>query len=176
MSGIHEIVLAGSGGQGLVLMATFLGQACLAEGYNVVQTQSYGVSQRGGLIVTELLGSKEEILYQKVRTPSVVVALHPVVKQTYDNVKAPVLFDSSLVQKDLPGWYGIPCTSLALELGIPKAANLVALGGMLALYPFVKTSSVTDAIQERFKGEVGTINSKAVQVGYDLVMQQKAKA
>ncbi len=44
----YEVILAGSGGQGLVLSGIMLAEAAILEGKNVVQTVSYGIASRGG--------------------------------------------------------------------------------------------------------------------------------
>ncbi|SCM74399.1 2-oxoacid:acceptor oxidoreductase family protein [Desulfovibrio sp. 86] len=165
MSKMQEIIMAGTGGQGLVLMSTLLAQAAMSENFNVTQTQSYGVAQRGGFISTELLAGKEEILFQEVRKPTFIMALHGVVGTRYDASDAPVVYDSTLFSKDLPNWLGIPCTAIANELGVPKAANLVALGAMLALNPFMGMGSLENVIKTKFRGEVAEKNIAAIRAG-----------
>jgi len=44
----REIILAGSGGQGLIVAGIMLGEAAVLEGKNALQTQSYGIASRGG--------------------------------------------------------------------------------------------------------------------------------
>ena len=165
MSKMQEIIMAGTGGQGLVLMSTLLAQAAMNENFNVTQTQSYGVAQRGGFISSELLAGKEEILFQEVRTPTFILALHGVVGVRYDDTTAPVVYDSTLFSKDLPNWLGIPCTAMAKELGVPKAANFVALGAMLALNPFMELASLEAVIGAKFRGEARDKNLAAIRSG-----------
>jgi 2-oxoglutarate ferredoxin oxidoreductase subunit gamma len=43
-----EVILAGTGGQGLILSGILLAEAAILEGKNVVQTQSYGTRAAGG--------------------------------------------------------------------------------------------------------------------------------
>ena len=50
-----EIILAGTGGQGLILSGIILAEAAILEGKNVVQTQSYGIASRGGLSLAEVI-------------------------------------------------------------------------------------------------------------------------
>lgn len=167
MNGTQEIIMAGTGGQGLVLMATFLAQAAIAEGRQVVQTQSYGVAQRGGFISAEVMVSPGEILFQQVRTPSVVLALHGVVGARYDAVEAPVIYDSTLFHKDLPHWYPVPCTAMANDLGVPKAANIVALGALLAMCPVVGVDALEGVLRGKFKGAVADSNMLALNKGLE---------
>ena len=44
----QEILLAGSGGQGVILTGKLLAQAAVAEGFNATYIPSYGAEVRGG--------------------------------------------------------------------------------------------------------------------------------
>lgn len=72
----QQLVIAGSGGQGVVVTGQLLAKAALLEGLNAVQTQSYGIAQRGGFCSAEVIVDADEILFQQVECPSVVVAPH----------------------------------------------------------------------------------------------------
>ena len=63
-----EVILAGSGGQGLILSGILLAEAAMNEGRNVVQTQSYGIASRGGLSLAEVIGLGEAFRGQGVPT------------------------------------------------------------------------------------------------------------
>ena len=71
----YEVILAGSGGQGLVLSGIMLGEAAILEGKVVVQTQSYGIASRGGFSMAEVIIDQEEIVYQQVQEPDIVLTL-----------------------------------------------------------------------------------------------------
>ena len=59
----HEVLLAGFGGQGVVLAGRLLANAALAEGREVVWAPSYGPEMRGGpvhctvIVATQRIGS-----------------------------------------------------------------------------------------------------------------------
>ncbi|MCP4984028.1 MAG: pyruvate ferredoxin oxidoreductase, partial [Gammaproteobacteria bacterium] len=53
----REIRLSGSGGQGLILAASILSNAMMAEGRTVAQSQSYEPTSRGGLSRSDLVVS-----------------------------------------------------------------------------------------------------------------------
>jgi indolepyruvate ferredoxin oxidoreductase beta subunit len=46
----YNILLAGVGGQGLVLLSRILGEACMNSGLNVVTEEQHGLAQRSGSI------------------------------------------------------------------------------------------------------------------------------
>ena len=73
---INRILLSGSGGQGVITMAILLAQAaCLYEGHNAIQSQSYGPEARGGATRSDVIISDEPIYYPKVQHPNILVAL-----------------------------------------------------------------------------------------------------
>ena len=54
-----NVVLAGVGGQGILLASQILGIAALKEGLNVVVSEIHGMAQRGGAVVSHVrMGSK----------------------------------------------------------------------------------------------------------------------
>ena len=71
----REFILAGTGGQGLILAGILLAEAAILDGRNVVQTQSYGIASRGGLSQAEVIIDDEEIIFQQVRKPDCILAL-----------------------------------------------------------------------------------------------------
>lgn len=164
----YEVLLAGSGGQGLVFMASFLAEAAIEAGKNVVQTQSYGIAQRGGFISGQVLIDSGEILYQQVVDPDIIVALHDCVGTRYDEATVPVVYDSSLIQnKTKKNWYGLPFSRMAQDMGKPKSANLIALGAMIAILPVVSLSAVKAAAFRKFAPGVAESNVKAIESGFE---------
>ena len=51
----YEVVLAGSGGQGLITSGIMLGEAAILENKNVMQTATYDAAQRGGFSMAEVI-------------------------------------------------------------------------------------------------------------------------
>lgn len=56
-----DIILAGVGGQGILTIATILGQAALNRGWQLKQAEVHGMSQRGGDVQSHLRLSDGEI-------------------------------------------------------------------------------------------------------------------
>ena len=92
----QEYILAGSGGQGLVMMGIILGQAAAEEGYTVAQTQSYGIATRGGVSFSEVVVSDEEILYPKTVMPDFIMTL---TEETYSKFRR--IYPESRIFADL---------------------------------------------------------------------------
>ena len=172
MGSKHEILMAGSGGQGLVFLASFLAEAAIVEGLNVVQTQSYGIAQRGGFISAEVITDTAEILYHQVVTPDIIIALHDCVGSRYDNQKCNVIYDSSLIHNiTAKNWFGFPFTKIANEIGAPKAANLIALGVMASMLPVISADSLAKVATRKFKPNIAELNIKAITCGIDAAKQ-----
>lgn len=166
MNRYSEILLGGSGGQGLVFISSFLAKAAIHDGCNAAQTQSYGIAQRGGFISAEVIVSDEEILYPQVTRPDLALALHEEALSRFGDLGCPVAYDSDLMDDPArPNWHGLPFTELARSLGAPKVANLVALGAGLHFRPCVSVEAVERAAREAFKPRVAEINIQAVRLG-----------
>ena len=57
-----DIILAGVGGQGILSIATVIGEAALQEGLYLKQAEVHGMSQRGGDVQSNLRLSSEPIM------------------------------------------------------------------------------------------------------------------
>ena len=162
----YEVIMAGTGGPGLVFCASFLAEAAILGGRNVVQSQSYGISQRGGFISAEVLMDDAEILFQQVVKPNLIIALNEVVGTRYDNAVAPVVYDTSLMKpRQMSNWIGIPMTEIAHELGAPKSANLAGLGAAMALTGALPLDTLLSIAERKGKPEVAKINMEVIRRG-----------
>lgn len=174
MKNTYELIFAGTGGQGLVTSGIMIAKAGILDGKNALQTQSYGVAQRGGFSSAEVILSDDEILYQKVQHPDVIIALNDIVIDKYKDTAAPVLYDWGMMKNcDNLGWQGIPFHKVAQELGYPKMANLVAIGAMIEKVPVVSFESLAEVIKQRFSPSIAEINISAVRTGMKMAKNLK---
>ncbi|HWI82988.1 2-oxoacid:acceptor oxidoreductase family protein [Ramlibacter sp.] len=174
-AGAHrEAILAGSGGQGLVLSAILLAEAAMLEGRNVVQTQSYGIASRGGLSFAEVIIDEAEIVFQQVRRPDCVLALTEEAAAKFGAWAAsgvPVFYDSTLARgRDGAGFHGCPFTQRASELGQVGSVNILALGTLAARTGIVGMSSLEQAVRRRFAGAAGRQNVDLLAAGAGLAV------
>jgi 2-oxoglutarate ferredoxin oxidoreductase subunit gamma len=169
----YEVILAGSGGQGLVLSGIMLGEAAILEGKVVVQTQSYGIASRGGLSIAEVIINQEEIIYQQVQEPDIILTLTEEALEKYLPYaeKQVALFYDSTLAKARPAacLTGYPFTRIASDLGNLGSVNILSLGAMVAKIPMVKKESLIRVIQKRFKGKALEMNLRALEAGSDLI-------
>jgi 2-oxoglutarate ferredoxin oxidoreductase subunit gamma len=170
--GRYEVIMAGSGGQGLVVSGIMLAEAAILEGKNVVQTVSYGIATRGGFSMAGVIIDRDEIIFQEVENADVVLALTEEAMEKFRGLSgqgASIFYDTTLM-KACPGenLHGHPFTEMASRMGHVGMANIIALGCMAQMKGMVRTESLAEVIRKRFAGNVLAMNLKALQVGVDL--------
>ena len=167
-----EIILAGSGGQGLILSGIILAEAAILEGKNVVQTQSYGIASRGGLSLAEVIVDEDEIIFQQVRAPDCVLALTEEAAKKYEawpGRGVPMLYDSTLANaRSGKHFIGRDFTRRASDLGNAGSVNILALAAVAAFTRAVKVASLEQLLRRRFRGPALELNLKLLAVGSEL--------
>jgi 2-oxoglutarate ferredoxin oxidoreductase subunit gamma len=168
----HEIILAGIGGQGLLLAGLILGDAAaIGEGKYAAQIEAYAPLARGAESKSELIISSEEIDYPKVKKADILVALS---QDAYDNNIGRVkeegfaLVDSIAVKT--PGGDSVkllPLNDIALQsTGKPFTVSIVALGALARITGMVQLNSLLTSINFRAPNGTEEINKKAAEAGY----------
>jgi 2-oxoglutarate ferredoxin oxidoreductase subunit gamma len=167
-----EIRLAGEGGQGMILAGMILAEAAtIYEGYNAVQSQSYGPEARGGASKSEVIISKGEIDHPEVLEPDIVVALSQEAFRKF----APSLKPSGLLIVDAdkvdsssaPQAVRLPITKMAFETtGRIITANTVALGVLVGLTGIISPAALEKAIIARAPRGTEEMNRKALEAGF----------
>ncbi|TYP59857.1 2-oxoacid:acceptor oxidoreductase family protein [Thermosediminibacter litoriperuensis] len=169
-----EVVLAGLGGQGLILIGKILGEAAaIYEGKNSVQTQSYGVASRGGFSKSEVVISSEEIAYPEVLDPDVVLTLS---QQAYDLYKNKVrkdcwlIYDSDTITGEgvSDKEFGFPITTVAVELRNTRILNMIALGILVKLTGIVSVESILRSLEKNIPSQFRDVNLRAFQRGLEM--------
>lgn len=131
---VRGILLAGLGGQGVVLAGRILGHAAVLDGFYAAGSNSYGAQVRGSSCVAEVLISPKPIDYPHIDVADVVVGMSEVgYKACRHRVRpgAYVLYDSGLVEPSPSGApeKGFDAAAVAVaELGSGQVANLVWVG------------------------------------------------
>lgn len=174
-----EMRFSGFGGQGVVLASIIYGNALAKEGFNVIQTQAYGIEARGGASSGEVIYSKEIINHLHVTAPDVLLALSQEACDKY--VKAVraggiVICDSyyidALPQRHDIKVYAAPLTEIAItEMGKELFTNTLALGFLNGIMNNVKPETLMAALVDQVGNKSREENSRALALGY-----QKAQA
>ncbi len=164
-----NISLSGSGGQGLILAGVLLAQAVVKDGKNVALTSSYGPESRGGASRSNLVVSDEPIVYPVPEGLDILLTMNQESCDTYLpelREEGILIIDSSQVIHRPPmRHYSVPFTTIATQIGAAVAANMIALGAIVELTGIVKPSSLEEALTERIRNDLLTINKEAMRNG-----------
>jgi len=177
----EEVVIAGFGGQGIILAGKLLAQAAMKAGLEVTYMPSYGAEVRGGTANCTVIVSNESIACPLASQPSSVVAMNKASLNKFAPRLAPgglLVFNSSLVDK-VPRLdegievIAVPADDVAIELGSPKSTNMVMLGAYLQkrghLTPDQAAESLADVLAQRYHKTIGA-NTQALQRGAEFAL------
>ena len=171
----QEMIFAGFGGQGVMLMGQILAYAGMMEGQQVSWFPAYGPEMRGGTANCSVIIGDEVVGTPIVTEPKVVVAMNlPSLDKFEPQLSAGgiLLINSSLIERaakrsDVKVQL-IPCNDIAKELGNPKVANMVMVGAIVAASGVVKIESVLQVLAKKIfknKPEVMQLNEQAIRRG-----------
>jgi 2-oxoglutarate ferredoxin oxidoreductase subunit gamma len=182
----EEIIIAGFGGQGIMLAGKVLAQTAMKCGKEVTYMQSYSAEVRGGTANCMVVIADEPIACPIVSNPNTLIAMN----KASLNKFAPCLkkdglliINSSLI-KDMPELAGtietlaVPADNIAIELGSPRSANMAALGAYLQKRQLFSTEAATDclaAVFDRQYHKAIPVNAKALHSGAEFVKNIKMK-
>lgn len=174
---IERIIIAGSGGQGIMLLGKVLAEAAMRADKFVTWLPSYGAEVRGGTSHCMVIISGKEIGSPYVeKADSMIIMNAPSFKRFSGRLinKGLLILNNSLIcDNRVPRVHtlGYPFTDIAIKLGNIKVANMVALGCFLAQKKTVSLESVFRVISDiapSDKKSLIEINKKALQEGMGL--------
>lgn len=190
-----DIILAGVGGQGILSIATVIGEAAMAEGWYIKQAEVHGMSQRGGDVQSNLRLSTEPIASDLIPKggADIIISLEPMEALRYLSylkkdgwvVTSNVPFvnignypEQAELEKrlaELPHCVSLNVEQIAKDAGAPlQAANMVLLGAAIPMLDIEK-EKIEAGIRRIFarKGEeVIAKNLSALRAGFDKSVQQ----
>jgi 2-oxoglutarate ferredoxin oxidoreductase subunit gamma len=167
----YEIRLSGSGGQGIIMAAIVLAEACgVYDGKYVSQTQSYGPEARGGTSKSEVVISSQAIDYPRATKLDLLLAMNQASCDTYFRDLKPdglLVVDATYVdQLPTKRAVAIPFTQIAREdLGKELVANMVALGAVGYLTEVATLKNLKAALKARVPKGTEKMNLKAFDAG-----------
>lgn len=176
----YDLIIAGFGGQGVMVIGNLLAYAAMKEGKHVTYLPVYGVEMRGGAANCTVVISSHEIGSPVVGRPhaAIVMNLPSLIKYEPRILPNGFLFiNSSLIEpketyrKDIE-ILSIPVNEIAIDNGNPKLANMVALGAFNEKTKLVEMDSLFESLEkvldERYHSFVPS-NIKAIQIGAEFV-------
>jgi indolepyruvate ferredoxin oxidoreductase beta subunit len=186
----NDIILAGVGGQGILSIATVIGQAALAEGWYLKQAEVHGMSQRGGEVQSHLRISTEPIWSDLIPQgkADIILSLEPLEALRYVPWLAPegCVVTSSVPFRNIDNYPDIDqvyaavkacpmhilidTDALVKEINAPvQAANMVLLGAaipMLGIEPEIMKTALQKVFARKSEAVVET-NIRALMAGYE---------
>ncbi len=184
----QNIIIAGIGGQGVVLAGNILGLAAMKQGFDVKKTDTLGMAQRGGSVVSHLRYG------EKVCSPSIEKGCADIII-AFEKLEAArwieylksggMVFINDLAIPPLSAHLGtgkypddaeliailkqktdnictIGAEKYAAELGNPRLVNTILLGFALP-YLSIEKASIEEALTEILPQKVVELNIKALQ-------------
>lgn len=185
-----DIILCGVGGQGILSVATIIGEAATKAGINLKQAEVHGMSQRGGDVQSNLRLSTNQIYSDLIPQGAcdVIISMEPMEALRY----LPYLAKDGVVVTNSKPFVNIPnypeeqalfaelsslprvvqldIEQVAKDAGSARSANVVLLGMAAKHIGIVSTEQLRNAVATVFarKGEaVVNANLKAFDLGVE---------
>lgn len=182
-----DIILCGVGGQGILSIATIIGEAAMNENLYIKQAEVHGMSQRGGDVQSNLRISSDPINSDLIAKGStdVIISMEPmealrylpylnkngwIITSSTPFVNIPNYPDMEIINADLAKMKNVivlDIETMAKENNIPRSANVILLGAAQKAIG-IEYSKLEDAIRRVFgrKGEaIVDANIKALALG-----------
>lgn len=187
-----DIILSGVGGQGILSVATIIGEAATRMWLTLKQAEVHGMSQRGGDVQSNLrlsdapissdlipLGAADMILslepMEALRYLPYLSAEGWIITSTAAFKNIPNYPDEEALMAELnsqPHVVALDIEKLAKENQMPKSGNVILLGAAAAFLKILDASTLRESVGRIFasKGEaVVEMNNQAFDLGYDFV-------
>jgi 2-oxoglutarate ferredoxin oxidoreductase subunit gamma len=172
----YDVIVAGFGGQGVMVIGNLLAYAAMTEGRYVTYLPVYGVEMRGGTANCTVVISSHQIGSPVVGRPKAAIVMNLPSLIKYEPLLLPnglLFLNSSLIEpketyrKDIEIFL-TPVNEIAINNGNPKLANMVALGAFNAKTKLVQMSSLFESLgkvlDERYHHLIPS-NIKALEAG-----------
>ena len=196
----YNIIIAGVGGQGVILAGNIIGDAALSAGYDVKKTDTLGMAQRGGSVISHLKiaekvysplikKGKADILlaFEKLEAARWAEWLHPGGIAIVNNQALPPLSISlgnecypadeeiiAVIKAKTEIYYIVDGIKTAEELGNIKTLNIYMLGCLSGIVQFgegIWQESITDNLPQK----VIALNMQAFEAGKQAVLRKNTE-
>jgi 2-oxoacid:acceptor oxidoreductase gamma subunit (pyruvate/2-ketoisovalerate family) len=171
-----RVLLAGSGGQGVLTIGNVLGNASMLDDYHVTYLPSYGAAMRGGTANCTLCISDEEIASPVASAPDVLLAMNQPSLISFISRLEPggqLLYNADLVdivpERGDIEMYAVPANRIAREMENERSANMVMLGALIKMTTIIKVETINKSIEMRMgsKKKLAESSVNALKAGYE---------
>jgi indolepyruvate ferredoxin oxidoreductase beta subunit len=193
-----NLIITGVGGQGNVLASQLVGMAAVNRDFKVTIGETFGLSQRGGPVMSHIRLSKRSN-YGPLIPPNMahfIIGLEPLEtirilfeygnKETIFIVNARPIHPLNVIAGDVEypdlEWirsvlaqagdrlYWLDATGLALEMGAPIFLNMIMLGALSGLTEFpLEIGDFKEALKQVFPESKLKLNYRALDMGMALL-------
>ena len=193
-----DILLTGVGGQGVILASDALAEIAVKAGYDVKKSDSLGMSQRGGSVVSHLRigenvfsplikrGDADFLLgferlegvrwADSLRKDGIAIinslAIPPLSVVGGASKYPGVSETEEIVRERTDQVYFVPGTEITAELGNPQVLN-VLLVGFLSIFLDIDENSYIEDLSQRVPSKFLQINLKAFARGREEALQRR---
>ena len=179
------VIIAGVGGQGTLLASTLIGNAAVKSGFKVRISETFGMSQRGGSVVTHIrIGENTYSPITPLHTADLIIGFEPL--ETYRNVlkflkpKGSVFFNTrpiyssegkkaypsieemvTIMQQLATRVVAVDAINLAVKAGASIMMNMVMLGASSNMLPFdgqVLRSVIREGIKQNIEANLSAFD------------------
>lgn len=190
-----DIILSGVGGQGILSIATIIGEAATQSGLHLKQAEVHGMSQRGGDVQSNLRLSDSPIASDLIAegTADLILSLEPMEALRYLPYldREGWIITSSAPFKNIPNYPDeqalkdelsalphiklIDVEGIAHEHNMPKCANVILLGAASRYLGIISVEQLRESVARIFASKgtaVVEMNQKAFDQGYEAAANQ----
>lgn len=181
----RRIIIAGSGGQGVLFFGKLLAYAAMLEGREVSWFPSYGAEMRGGTANCTVIISDSMIGSPVIRNPDVLVVMNDASYQRFVEKLSPggiLVYDPSVIHSPTHRVDITLVTTAASEIASAmnsaSLANMALLGAFIAATGAVDVNSALRALDENtpaHRRDLLTVNKDILLKGHDS-LKDKAPA
>mgnify|MGYP001123721731 FL=1 len=187
-----DIILSGVGGQGILTIATIIGEAATVAGLNLKQAEVHGMSQRGGDVQSNLRLSDESLHSDLISLgkADLIISMEPMEALRYLPYleKEGWVVTSANLFKNIPNYpdeeelmrtlntlprvVQLEIEDIAKENNMPKCANVILLGMAAKFIEILSPEQLRESIGRVFasKGEkIVEMNKQAFDIGFKAV-------
>ena len=187
-----DIILAGVGGQGILTIATIIGDAAARRGINLKQAEVHGMSQRGGDVQSNLRLSTDEIYSDLIAqgAADLIISMEPMEALRYVGYlhAEGCVVTSSHPFKNIPNYPNeealmaelqalphtaiMPIEDVAKEISLPKSANIILLGMAAKYIEILSAEALRESIAHVFASKGAAVveqNQRAFDLGLNAV-------
>ncbi|MDI6724919.1 MAG: indolepyruvate oxidoreductase subunit beta [Methanobacterium sp.] len=191
----YNIYICGVGGQGIIKTSIVIGEAAMKSNLGVVMSEIHGMSQRGGVVSTELkIGDSRSPIIND-GSADLLIAFEPIEalraiskasRETYVIVNTSSIMPFNIQGSNIPypdvlsvleeleskanRVFAMDAEKIAKESGHILSLNMVMLGGATAVSGFpINKETIKESMRANLPEKSIPINMKAFEKGYEFV-------